>query len=462
MGFIAIEEPAMRPPKPQSAPPQEDLFRSRLEAIIDMRHALVRLGKAIDWQVFDDTFGALYDDANGRPGLPTRLMVGLHMIKHMDGISDEAVCARFLDSPYVQHFCGEAFFRHDLVLDRSSMTQWRKRTGADKLEILLGESLAVATRTGAASKRHMARITVDTTVQEKAVAHPNDARLLLRALETLVGLAKDNGVTLRQTYKRTAKWMALKAGRSFHRGNAQAAKAALKWLRIRLGRVMRDVERKIGPDTCHDARLQALFAEPLARAAIIRDQKTGDKDRLYAFHAPEVECIGKGKTRKRFEFGVKVSVATTNARAPGGQFVVGAMTAPGRPYDGHTLAAQLEQTTRITGVDVERAYVDRGYKGHDAPDKDKVFISGQKDIQSPTIKRELKRRSAVEPVIGHMKDDGHLGRCFLKGPEGDAINAILAAVGHNLRLLARWLILFLLWIGLIPQSSRRCHRLIPA
>ena len=441
----------MRPRKPAvetaAKREQDDLFRSRLEAIIDPRHSLVRLGKAIDWSVFDTAFGTLFDQTNGRPGLPTRLMVGLHMVKHMDGISDEVVCERFLDSPYVQHFCGEVFFRHDLPLDRSSMTNWRKRIGPEELEILLAESLAAGMREGALSERHLERVTVDTTVQEKAVAHPTDARLLLKALEALVGMAKKNGVKLRQSYARVAKWAARNAGRKFHRGQRKAAQAEMKKLRTRLGRVMRDIERKID----RDPRLKALFADALARAETIKTQKTGDKNRLYAFHAPEVECIGKGKARKRFEFGVKVSVATTNARTPGGQFVVGTLAIPGKPYDGHTIKAQLERTTRITGVPPERVYVDRGYRGHNAPEKEKVFISGQRTNAtgglSPTIKRELKRRSAVEPVIGHMKTDGHLGRCFLKGCEGDAINAILAATGHNLRLLARWLLLYLLWIS---------------
>ena len=436
----------MRPMKPavelDADTPQEDLFRSRLDAIIDPRHALVRLGKSIDWSVFDKAFGALYDDRNGRPGLSTRLMAGLHMVKHMDGISDDLACARFLDSPYVQHFCGEAFFRHDLPLDRSSMTNWRKRIGADKLEALLAESLAVATREGAVAQKHMERVTVDTTVQEKAVAHPSDTRLLLRALQTVVGMAQKHGVKLRQTYARTAKWAARRAGTLFHRGRHKAAKRELKWLRTRLGRVIRDVQRKIADQP----ELEVVFVEPLARAETVRTQKAGDKDRLYAFHAPEVECIGKGKLRKRFEFGVKVSIATTNARAPGGLFVVGAMAMPGKPYDGHTLAAQLEQTTRLTGIKPQRTYVDAGYRGHDVPDKETVFISRQKRQMTPTIKRELKRRSAVEPVIGHMKDDGHLGRCFLKGPQGDAINAILAATGHNLRLLLKWFSLSLLWV----------------
>lgn len=443
----------MRPRRPAAEGAHDDLFRSRLDAIIDPRHRLVRLAKAIDWSVFDEAFDPLYADHTGAPALPTRLMVGLHMIKHMDGVSDEVVCERFLDSPYVQHFCGEAFFRHELSLDRSSMTNWRKRIGAEALEKLLAETLATALREGAVAKRHLERITVDTTVQEKAVAYPTDARLLLKALETLVRLAGENGIKLRQSYARTAKWAARRAANLLHRGRRQAGQRELKWLRTRLGRVIRDIGRKIADDTA----LRNLFAEPLARAETIRTQQPGDADRLYAFHAPEVECIGKGKARKRFEFGVKVSVAVTNARAAGGQFVVGTMACPGNPYDGHTLAGQLEQTARITGVEVSRAYVDRGYRGHDAPDKDTVFIARQKRGLTPTIKRELKRRNAVEPVIGHMKGDGHLGRCFLKGAEGDAVNAILAAVGHNLRLLARWLILFFAWLRLSSPAGSQNH-----
>ena len=151
-----------------------------------------------------------------------------------------------------------------------------------------------------------------------------------------------------------------------------------------------------------------------------------------------MECIGKGKAQARYEFGVKVSIATTNAAAPGGQFILGARTLPGNPYDGHTLAAQIAQTEQITGVTIERAYVDRGYRGHDA-DKTRVFVSGQKRGITPTIRRERRRRSAIEPVIGHLKSDGLLGRNFLLGTQGDATNVILAAAGHNLRLLRAWL-----------------------
>ena len=220
----------------------------------------------------------------------------------------------------------------------------------------------------------------------------------------------------------------------------------------KLGRLARDITRKI--TDAADA-VRADFATPLERIAQLLRQRRDDRgrDKIHALHAPEVECIGKGKARTRFEFGCKVSLATTNRTAPGGQFVIGARSLPGNPFDGHTLAAQIAQAERTTGVPVERAYVDRGYRGHDA-DKQRVFVSGQKRGVTPTIRREIRRRAGIEPVIGHLKSDGHLGRNFLAGASGDAINLVLAAAGHNLRLLRAWLIrLLALLLRLLAISA---------
>src|SRR5919202_2583107 len=193
----------MRPKQPKAAP-QEDLFRARLENLVDPRHPLVGLAKLIDWGRFEAAFGSLYTDG-GRPGLPTRLMVGLHLLKHMDGLSDEAVCTRYLDSPSAQLFCGETFFQHALPLDRSSMTRWRRRIGPERLELLLAESLAAARRGGAVEEKHLRRVTIDTTVQPKAVAHPTDSGLLHRGVEVLGRLARRHGVAPRQSYVRVAR-----------------------------------------------------------------------------------------------------------------------------------------------------------------------------------------------------------------------------------------------------------------
>lgn len=424
----------MRPKTP--AEPTGDLFRSLLENIIDPGHELARLAALIEWARFDDAFGARYHERKGRPGLPTRLMVGLHLLKHMKGLSDEEVCALWVENPYFQAFCGETAFRHELPLDRSSMTRWRKRIGAENLEALLAETVAAALKAGALGARQLERVTVDTTVQPKAVAHPTDSHLLLRGIEWLNRAAKRHGVKLRQSFLRLATRARKEAARLMHgRGHAQGLRWVRK-MRTWLGRLHRDVGRKIAGD----CGLEAAFATILERTGRILAQHPGDKRKLYALHAPEVECIGKGKARTRYEFGVKVSVATTNARARGGQFVLGARALPGNPYDGHSLAGQIDQVARITGREVKRAYVDRGYRGHklDREGLD-VTVAHTRGIASPTIRRELRRRNAIEPVIGHMKSDGHLERNHLLGADGDATNAILAAAGHNMRLLARWL-----------------------
>jgi IS5 family transposase len=370
----------------------------------------------------------------------------------MDGLSDDAVCARFLDSPYVQLFCGESHFQHTLPLDRSSMTRWRQRIGAERLELLLAETLAAAERAGAAEPKHFERVTIDTTVQPKAVTHPTDSRLLARGVEILGRLARRHGVVLRQSYKRISTRARREVARLIHRGRHREAERVVRRMRTWLGRLARDIARK----TASAAQaVRAAFATPLQRIAQLLRQRRDDRGRtkIYALHAPEAECIGKGKARTRFEFGVKVSLATTNRPAPGGQFVLGARSLPGNPFDGHTLAAQIVQTERLTGVPIERAYVDRGYRGHDA-DKSRVFVSGQKRGVTPTIRREIRRRAGIEPVIGHMKEDGHLGRNFLAGNSGDAINVVLAAAGHNLRLLRAWLIrLLALLLSLLAISA---------
>ncbi len=427
----------MRPRKTQ--PDRSlDLFRSRLDQIIDMDHALVRLGRKIDWEWIDGELADRFSE-RGRPATETRFMVGLLILKHMFGLSDEGVCERWVYDPYFQHFTGETFFQHVFPHERSGLTHWRGRIG-DKLELLLQESLRVAHDTGALKKDDLARVTVDTTVQPKNVAHPTDAKLMLKAIEQLGGLARCHGVVLRQSYARVAKRAALMTGRYVHAKQFRRANRELRFLRTRLGRLARDIARK----TRGDAGLEAIFDLPLRKAHRIRWQRQSARGpKLYSWHAPETECIGKGKAHKPWEFGCKVSIATTNRRSKGGQFVLHAKALPGNPYDGHTLAKVIEQTEKLTGRAIERAYVDKGYRGHETPNPRRVFISGQKRGVHGAIKRELRRRSAIEPVIGHMKSDGHLGRNFLKGHAGDQANAVLTAVGHNFRLILKWLKLLL-------------------
>ncbi len=428
-------------PKQQPKARHDDLFRARLDRIINMRHELVVLADKIDWAWLDEQLVESFSD-QGRPAEPVRFMIGMFLLKHTYSLSDEQVWDRWVQDPYFQYFTGEEFFQHELAHERSGMSHWRKRIG-DRLDILLAESLRIAHDTGALKKNDLARVTIDTTVQPKNVAFPTDARLLETAIRQLGKLAKEHDVPLRQSYARVAKRAAMMAGRYAHAKQFKRMNRRIKFLRTRLGRLIRDIRRK----TDGDEGLEEAFAVALSRAAQIRGQKQRQRGwKLYSWHAPETECIGKGKAHKPYEFGVKVSLATTNKRCKGGQFILHAKALPGNPYDGHTLKEVIEETETLTGREIERAYVDKGYVGHHAPKPGRIFRSGQRRGVHGQIKRELRRRSAIEPVIGHCKTDGHLGRNFLHGRLGDRINAVMSAVGYNLRLILKWLRKLLLQI----------------
>jgi len=414
---------------------QDDLFRASLEAIINLRHPLVRLAAEINWDFLAKRFSSVCRIGPGQPPLPTRLVAGLFILKHMHNLSDEALCDRWVENPYFQYFCGEAVFQHELPFDRSSLTRWRQRLGEEQIAALLQESLSVAHRSGAIETKDLERVVVDTTVQEKAIAHPTDARLMHRAIEKLVDLAKRKGVKLRQSYLRLAKRAAIMVGRYTHAHQFKRARRELKFLRTRLGRVIRDIRRKIEGDPA----LEDRFGPLLDLALRVRHQEQRQRGpKVYSLHAPEVECIGKGKARAPYEFGCKVSIVTPVTAPKGGQFVLHAKALHGNPYDGHTLGPVIADLEILTGVAVSRIHGDKGYRGHNYPDRFKVWISGQARRVTQVIRREMRRRAAVEPVIGHLKDDHRMRRNHLKGREGDRINAVLAAAGYNFSLLLRW------------------------
>lgn len=447
---------------------QSDLFKARLDQIVDRDHPLAKLARAIDWDVVADQLGAVYSDGPGHPPLPTRLMAGLAILKHMHDLSDEVLCARWLENPYYQLFCGEAFFCHALAFDRSSMTRWRQRMGSERLVTLLQESLAVATRSGAAKPADFTKVIVDTTVQPKAVAHPTDARLMHRARERLVRLAKKVGLDLRQSYARVGKRALIKHQRYAHAKQFKRARAALRTLRTQLGRVMRDIARK----TKGEADLETIFARELMLAGRVHAQKknlrrvrgqpAGADLRVFSLHAPEGECIPgssprtKGKAHKPYEFGVKATIATTLHRSAGGQFVIHAKALPGKPYDGHTLASVLPEIERWTGAALARVLTDAGYKGHNATPEHrfKVYTPGQKTSRDeggpPPDAQTRRRRAGDRPPQGGAP----YGPQPPRQPRRRCAAVILAAIGYNFRrLLAR--LAFLWAIPAIPCANQR-------
>ena len=418
--------------KPQIPPdlPTDDLFRHRLENLIDTRHELVKLSELIDWEHFDAQWGEAFCEV-GRPAIATHLIAGLHYLKHTYGLSDEQVVRRWAENPYWQYFCGETYFQHALPVNPSSLTRWRQRLGEKGMELLLSATIEAAIESKAVKRRDLKRVTVDTTVQEKAIAFPTDSKLYNRARERLVRLAKAHQIPLRQSYVRVGPRLLFKNNRYGHARQLRRQRRTTAKLKTVLGRVYRDIERRLDEQP---ASVQAAFAESMTLTKRLLDQQRHDKNKLYALHAPEVECIAKGKAHKRYEFGVKASFTATNRS----NLVVGAQSLPDNPHDGHTLSTALDQVERLTGQRPERCYVDLGYRGHDVSDVE-VFKARQKRGVTRSIRRELKRRNAIEPIIGHMKNDGLLHRNHLKGTEGDAINVILCGAGQNLRLILNYL-----------------------
>jgi len=436
----------MKPKEPVESG-QNDMFRSRLDQIIDLGHEKVILADKIDWQFLSDKCGDNYSDKPGHPALSTRLMAGLHILKYADNLSDEEISSRWVENPYYQYFCGQEFFLHELPFDRSSMTRWRQRMGEDKLAALLQESLNVAVKVGAAKPSDFTKVIVDTTVAEKNIAFPTDAKLINRARERLVKMARHHNIKLRQSYTRVGKYALIMHQRYAHAKQFKRAKRQLRTLKTYLRRTIRDIKRKV----VGTGELENIFSAILYQASRVLTQRPRDGERhVYALHAPEVECIGKGKSHKPYEFGVKASIATTLNRCKGGQFAIHAKALPGRPYDGHTLETILPDIEKLTGATLKRILADAGYRGHNAPQAHKfhVFTTGQKRRMTPAIKRQMKRRAAVEPVIGHLKNGHRMNRNYLAHTQGDAINPILAAAGYNFRMILKWIrkLLLKIWV----------------
>ena len=436
--------------KPGQLPAQEPdgLFKTPLSRFIDMKHPLVQLADKINWSYLEGVVGERFVDS-GRAGVPVRFMVGMLILKATENLSDEMLFERWPCNPYYQYFTGELYFQHRVVHERSGMSHWRNRLGPDVLDRLLQESLRIAHDSGALRGSDMEAVSVDTTVQEKAIRYPTDASLLYTAITRLGAAARDAGLKLRQSYVRVGKRALIKVGRYGHAKQYKRRNKEIRFLRTRLGRVMRDIERQIEGNVV----LEAMFAPSLSKARIIHGQALNHKApvKIYSWHADEVECIGKGKARTPYEFGCKATITTTNGCGPGGMFVLHGDALHGNPYDGHTLGAVLKNTEELTGVTPQRVYVDKGYKGHkqnqsrfdpethqDVRNPWKVYMSGRKGLK-PHLKKELKRRSAVEPIIGHLKEDHRMDRNYLKGKDGDRFNVKMAAIGFNFRRILAWL-----------------------
>jgi IS5 family transposase len=384
-------------------------------------------------------------------------MLSLLYLKHAFNESDESLCARWMDSVSWQFFSGQTYYEPRMPCDPTHIGRFRKMIGEEGVEQLLIATIEAAVSSNVVKPSEFEKVIIDSTVMEKAIAHPTDSRLLEIARYQAVKSAKAAGITLKQTYAKEALKLRRKAGGYAHARQFSRLRKVVKRQRTILGIVLREIQRK-WTDSPADCSAFPRLSVVMERAERLRTQKPKDKNKLYAFHAPEVSCISKGKARKPYEFGVKSSLAITHKHG----LIVGARTFPGNPYDGHTLSAQLEQTRIFLeniGAEPKDVFVDLGYRGvdHENP---QVTIHHRGKYRSMTLeqRRWLKRRQSIEPVFGHLKNDHRMDRNWLKGEVGDAIHAVLCAAGYNIRWLMRAILagiispvyLSLIW-GLLVQ-----------
>jgi IS5 family transposase len=396
------------------------LFYSSLSVMLNQKHPLFILAEQVNWSVFEDAFAPLYCLDNGRPAKPIRLMVGLLILKHLRNISDENIVEQWSENNYYQYFCGGLNFVPTVPCEASELVHFRKRIGEQGIELIFKESIRINGKDG--QEQH---VSIDTTVQEKNITYPTDSKLHRKIIAKCQAISNKNGLKQRQSYTFTLKKLGIDQRFRNHPRNKGKARKADKKVKTIAGRIVRELERNLPADT---------YAEEIVLFKRVLAQKRADKNKVYALHEPDVQCISKGKEHKKYEFGNKASIICTQSTG----VIVGAMGFRNE-YDGHTLAPALDQHEQLTGKRAKSATVDRGYQGKSRIGETEIAIpkpfnnkklSKYKQIK---LRKGFRRRAAIEPVIGHLKSDYRLGRNFYKGIFGDNINIMLAAAAFNFK-----------------------------
>mgnify|MGYP002625271168 FL=1 len=404
---------------------QMSIFDVALESFIDMNHELVLLSKQIDWEAVESEFAEYYCADNGRPSVPIRTMVGMMLLKNIYNLSDEGVVARWMENPYMQYFTGEKVFQKRPPMNPIDMTKFRKRIGAKGAEKIFKISLMVNAKEITAKEMKM--VMIDSTVQEKNITFPTDAKLYRKIIERVLKLSEREHIELRRTYTREVKALKLKVRFMNHPTRMKEGRKAVKRMRTIARAMVNDIARKM------DAFQQEQYGKDIELYLRVINQERSDKNKVYSLHEPEVECISKGKDHKKYEFGNKSAIGKT---ASG--LIVSALSFKGNPYDGHTLSAHWEQIRRLTGHTPKEILTDRGYRGKRAVGSTDISIptSGspnQSYYEKRKAKKKFCKRAGIEPVIGHLKSDHRMMRNYLKGTLGDAINTLMAAAAYNMR-----------------------------
>ena len=397
-------------------------FYNTFEEQLSRKHSIFILANKIDWKKFEDAFCKHYCIDNGRPAKPIRLMVSLLMLKHIRNLSDESVVEQWSENAYYQYFSGEQVFACGSPCEASELVHFRNRIGPEGIELIFEESIRINGKDGKENK-----IIIDTTVQEKNITFPTDAKLHKKIISKCKSISQKEGLPLRQSYTQVLKKLSIDQRFSNHPRNKNKARKANKKIKTIGGRLVRELERNLVANSVYASDLE-LFNRILA-------QKRNDNNKVYSLHEPDVNCISKGKEHKKYEFGNKVSITVTQTTG----VIVGALSFTGNPYDGHTLPEVLAQHERLTGQAAKEATVDRGYRGKLQINNTQINIPKPFNDKTLTrymqmkLKKQFRRRASIEPKIGHLKSDHRLGRNFYKGIKGDNINVLLAAAAMNFK-----------------------------
>jgi IS5 family transposase len=414
-------------------PAQQTFLHADLIDQLNPKNPLLQLAREIDWSVFESEFGGLYSHL-GKPNKQIRLMVGLSILKHLEDLSDEVLVQRWVQNPYYQAFCGEIEFQWQLPCDPTSLTHFRKRIGVEGHEKILSVSIMLHAEKVAQEDE----ICIDTTVQEKNITFPTDAKQYRKIHGKLLKLARREGIPLDRTYEKEVNQLKQHTRFASHPKNRKKASRAVKRLKTISGRLMRAVARQMS------ARQLEQHGEQIALFERMLGQKRSDKNKLYSLHEPHVYCMSKGKAHQRYEFGTKASIATTRDSS----IIIGALAFDQNQYDAHTLPAVMAQIKRLADKTPVIGIADRGYRGKSKVNDTRIVTPkpARKNATREAIelaRKRFRRRAGIEPVIGHLKSDHRLKRNFLKGFNGDQINLIMSAAAFNFR---KWMKEIIFWL----------------
>ena len=395
---------------------------SSLEDMLSHQHPLFQLSNKINWESFENAFSPLYCSNNGRPAHPIRLMCGLLILKHLRNVSDEMVVSQWSENAYYQYFCGGLEFMPKQPCDASELVHFRNRIGEEGMELILAESIRV--NTDHDDEDHFDTAFIDSTVQEKNITYPTDAKLHKKIIKNVLKIVHDKCLPLRQSYTRTLKGIYRSQRFRNHPKNRKKALKADRQLRTIAGRLVRELERNLEGKKGYEKMFELYYK--------VLSQNRKSKNKVYSLHEPDVVCISKGKEHKQYEFGNKVSIL----RSWSG-LILGACSFRNE-YDGHTIEKTLEQTQRMTGKQVDKLAGDRGYRGIKQIGQTKILIPDVPKAKDSYYQKRKKhklfcKRAGIESTIGHLKEDHRLSRNFYKGVKGDAINVLLAAAAYNFK-----------------------------